>query len=294
LDRGVNGIDLHAMRTDELGHDDLQVHSADADAPGEFLLKVFVQAPFRHAARDGGTKRLGERTWRRLHLYRLRQGGLIQRKRGILACVFGSESLPALPPAFDYAGVHGFRLDGRACGCARQQDIVTFWFFAVVTGVGGGTLRDLLIGAPVFWIGDATYLGIGLLAAIAVWFAAPRLERAKTLIWLDAVGLGVYAVIGAAKAMSFGVGPFVSIAMGVLTACFGGVIRDVLAEQPSALLKREITISAALLAAGGFVALTLCGHSAALGGRRRRDRGFWIARRRHTLWLGAAGVRRQT
>jgi uncharacterized membrane protein YeiH len=108
-------------------------------------------------------------------------------------------------------------------------------------------------------VSDATYLGIGLAAALAVWFLAQYLERAKTLMWLDAVGLAAYAVIGAAKALSFGVGPLVSVAMGVLTACFGGVIRDVLAEQPSALLKREITISAALLAAGGFVALNAVG-----------------------------------
>ena len=173
--------------------------------------------------------------------------------------MFGSESLPALPPAFDYAGVTVFALTGALAAARDKQDIVTFWFFAVVTGVGGGTLRDLLIGAPVFWIGDATYLGIGLLAAIGVWLAAPRLERLKTLIWLDAVGLGAYAVIGAAKALSFGVGPIVAVAMGVLTACFGGVIRDVLAEQPSALLKREITISAALLAAASFVTLTFAG-----------------------------------
>jgi uncharacterized membrane protein YeiH len=171
--------------------------------------------------------------------------------------VFGTESLPALPPVLDYAGFTVFALTGALAAARDRQDIITFWFFAVVTGIGGGTLRDLLIGAPVFWIGNATYLGIGLLAAVAVWFAAPHLERAKTLIWLDALGLASYAVIGAAKALSFGVDPFVSIAMGVLTACFGGVIRDVLAEQPSALLKREITISAALLSAAGFVALTL-------------------------------------
>jgi uncharacterized membrane protein YeiH len=171
--------------------------------------------------------------------------------------VFGTESLPALPPVLDYAGFTVFALTGALAAARDRQDIITFWFFAVVTGIGGGTLRDLLIGAPVFWIGNATYLGIGLLAAVAVWFAAPHLERAKTLIWLDALGLASYAVIGAAKALSFGVDPFVSIAMGVLTACFGGVIRDVLAEQPSVLLKREITISAALLSAAGFVALTL-------------------------------------
>jgi uncharacterized membrane protein YeiH len=170
-----------------------------------------------------------------------------------------ADSLLVLPPILDYAGVTVFALTGALAAARDRHDIITFWFFAVVTGIGGGTLRDLLIGAPVFWIGDATYLGIGLAAALAVWFAAPHLERAKTLIWLDAVGLAVYAVIGAAKAVSLGVGPFIAIAMGVLTACFGGVIRDVLAGQPSALLKREITVSAALLSAAGFIALMLAG-----------------------------------
>jgi len=169
------------------------------------------------------------------------------------------ESLPVLPPALDYAGVTVFALTGALAAARDRQDIITFWFFAVVTGIGGGTLRDLLIGAPVFWIGDATYLGIGLAAAVAVWFAAPHLARAKTLIWLDAIGLAAYAVIGAGKALALGIDPYVSVAMGVLTACFGGVIRDVLAETPSALLKREITISAALLAAGVFVALDRLG-----------------------------------
>mgnify|MGYP000364080207 CR=1 FL=1 len=164
-----------------------------------------------------------------------------------------------LPPALDYAGVTVFALTGALAAARDRHDIITFWFFAVVTGVGGGTLRDLLIGAPVFWIGDPAYLGVGLAAALVVWFLAPHLERAKTLIWIDAVGLAVYAVIGAAKALSLGVDPLVSIAIGVLTACFGGVIRDVLAGQPSALLKREITISAALLAAAGFVTLEAVG-----------------------------------
>lgn len=169
------------------------------------------------------------------------------------------ESLPVLPPVYDYAGVAIFALTGALAAARDRHDIITFWFFATVTGIGGGTLRDLLIGAPVFWIGDATYLGIGLAAAIAVWFAAPHLQRLKTLIWLDALGIASYAVIGAGKAMALGVDPFVSVAMGVLTATFGGVIRDVLAVQPSVLLKREITISAALAAAGAFVALNVFG-----------------------------------
>jgi uncharacterized membrane protein YeiH len=169
------------------------------------------------------------------------------------------ESLPTLPPALDYAGVTVFALTGALAAARDRHDIITFWFFAVVTGIGGGTLRDLLIGAPVFWIGDATYLGIGLAAAIAVWFAAPHIERLKTLIWLDALGLAAYAVIGAAKALSLDIDPFIAVTMGVLTATFGGVLRDVLAGQPSVLLKREITISAGLLAAGAFVALVFAG-----------------------------------
>lgn len=186
------------------------------------------------------------------------------------------ETLPVLPPALDYAGVTVFAITGALAAARDRHDIVTFWFFAVVTGVGGGTLRDLLIGAPVFWVGDPAYLGIGLAAAIAVWFLAPHLERAKTLIWLDAVGLAAYAVIGAAKALSLGVNPLVAIAMGVLTASFGGVIRDVLAEQPSALLKREITISAALLAAAGFVALNAAGVPAVWAGIAGASAGFGL------------------
>ncbi|MBI3437274.1 MAG: trimeric intracellular cation channel family protein [Proteobacteria bacterium] len=165
--------------------------------------------------------------------------------------------LLVLPPFLDYAGVTVFALTGALAAARDRHDIVTFWFFAVATGVGGGTLRDLLIGAPVFWISDATYLWIGAGASLAVWIAGQRIARAATLIWLDALGLAAYAVIGAAKALALHVDPVVATAMGVLTACFGGVIRDVLAGQPSVLLKREISVSAALLASGLFVGLTV-------------------------------------
>jgi uncharacterized membrane protein YeiH len=175
-----------------------------------------------------------------------------------------------LPPILDYAGVTVFALTGALAAARDRHDIITFWFFAVVTGVGGGTLRDVLIGAPVFWINEPAYLAIGLGAALVVWFAGAPLARASALIWLDAVGLAVYAVIGAGKAIAFNVDPAVAIGMGVLTASFGGVIRDVLAVQPSILLKREISISAALLAAAGFVVLYRFGVP--------------------SLWAGAAGA----
>src|SRR5262249_50265412 len=108
-----------------------------------------------------------------------------------------------LPPILDYAGVTVFALTGALAAARDRHDIIAFWFFAVVTGVGGGTLRDLLIGAPVFWISDATYLWIGAAASLLVWMAGERIEGAAALIWLDSLGLSAYAVIGTAKALAF-------------------------------------------------------------------------------------------
>ncbi|MBL8549510.1 MAG: trimeric intracellular cation channel family protein [Hyphomonadaceae bacterium] len=183
-------------------------------------------------------------------------------------------ALPAIPPVLDYLSVAVFALTGALAAARDRHDIVTFWFFAVVTGIGGGTLRDLLIGAPVFWIGDPTYLGIGLLAAIAVWFTAEHLERQAALNWLDAAGLAAYAVIGAGKALAFGVDPIVAVAMGVITGCFGGVLRDVLAGRASILLKREIYVSAALLAALAFVGLLAAGAAPVWAGASGAVAGF--------------------
>lgn len=156
---------------------------------------------------------------------------------------------------FDYAAVAVFAATGALAAARQRHDIVTFAFFAAITGVGGGTLRDLLIDAPVFWISSPGYLVVCLAAAVAVWMAGERPWRMGALLWLDAVGMAAYAVVGAAKALSLGVGPIPATVMGVLTACFGGVIRDVLAGEPSVLLRREIYVTASLLAAAVFVGL---------------------------------------
>src|SRR5688572_31477345 len=145
--------------------------------------------------------------------------------------------IPMPPPVLDYTGVAVFALTGALAAARDRHDIITFLFFAVVTGVGGGTLRDLLIDVPVFWILDPAYLAVGGAAAVAVWLLGDRLARVSALLWLDAIGLAIYAVVGAGKAIAYGVHPFVAVAMGVLTATFGGVLRDVLAGQPSILLK---------------------------------------------------------
>jgi uncharacterized membrane protein YeiH len=159
--------------------------------------------------------------------------------------------------ALDFAGVAVFAATGALAAAREKHDLVTFAFFAAITGVGGGTLRDLLLGLPVFWVSDWRYIAVCLSGALAIWMLGPRDWRFRALLWLDALGLGAYGVLGAAKAEAVGAAPLICIVMGALTACFGGIIRDILAGQPSILLRREITISAALLAATTYVGLRL-------------------------------------
>ncbi len=147
-----------------------------------------------------------------------------------------------------------FAATGALAAARLRHDVVTFVAFAILTGIGGGTLRDLLIGAPVFWVHSGQYLFVCAGVAVAVWIVGERPWRGSALNWLDAVGLAAYAAIGAAKGLTYGVAPPVAVTMGVLTATFGGILRDVFAGEPSVLLRREIYITAALLSATLYVA----------------------------------------
>lgn len=176
----------------------------------------------------------------------------------------------------DHAGIAVFALSGAVVAAAKRQTLVTFVFFAVVTGVGGGTVRDLLIGAPVFWIADNNILLICLAAAFAVWLLPHRFWKGDTLLWLDAVGLAAYATFGAGKALAYGAAPLPAVAMGVLTGCVGGIIRDVLAGDPSILMRSELYVTAAALAACLMVGLMLLGLPPLLAGAIAALAGFGL------------------
>ena len=174
----------------------------------------------------------------------------------------------------DWAGVAVFAMSGALVAAAKRLTLVTFLFFAVITGIGGGTARDLLIGAPVFWMHENATLLICLGAALAVWVLPARLLQGQLLLWLDAVGLAAYATYGAAKGLSFGVAPWPAMAMGVLTACLGGIVRDVLAGEPSILMRPELYVTATALSAALMVGLSLAGLAPVAAGAIAASAGF--------------------
>jgi uncharacterized membrane protein YeiH len=163
----------------------------------------------------------------------------------------------------DYAGVAVFAATGALAASRKELDLVGFLFLAAITGIGGGTVRDLILGVPVFWVESPAYVVTCAAVAVAAHFAAPMLEtRYGWLLWLDALGLAAYGVFGAYKGLLVTGSPVVAVVMGVLTGTFGGIVRDVLVGEPSVLMRREIYVTAALAGAAAFVAVA----SAGLGG----------------------------
>jgi uncharacterized membrane protein YeiH len=177
--------------------------------------------------------------------------------------------LGLLLPWLDIAGLAVFAVSGVLVAVRKRVDVVGACFFAIVTAVGGGTLRDILIGAPVFWMEHPAPIILCVAVALVAWLIPLRWWPERALEWFDAAGLAAYSVYGASKALSFGVSPVPAIAAGVITACIGGVIRDITVGVPSILMRHELYVTAALVASALYVCLAhigLPGHwPAALG-----------------------------
>jgi uncharacterized membrane protein YeiH len=159
----------------------------------------------------------------------------------------------------DMAGIAVFAASGALAAARARQTLITFCFFALITGTGGGTVRDLLIGVPVFWMHSTWPIALCLAVAAAIWMTPQRWWPERALEWFDAVGLAAYAAYGAGKAISAGIPPLPAAMMGVITACMGGIVRDIVAGVPSIIMRPELYVTAATLSAGLFVVLKLFG-----------------------------------
>jgi uncharacterized membrane protein YeiH len=193
---------------------------------------------------------------------------------GGAAFVGGGEERLSLLVVLDYAGVALFAATGALAASRKQLDIIGFLFLGAVTGIGGGTARDLILGVPVFWIERPFYILVCAVSAICVYFAAHLIEsRYRLLLWLDAVALSAYGVFGAHKGLMVTGSPTVAIVMGMLTGTLGGILRDVLAHEPSVLMRQEIYVAAAMAGAVTFVA----SHSTGLPVLVAAGAGFFLA-----------------
>lgn len=169
-----------------------------------------------------------------------------------------------LPYLLVLTGTALFALTGALVAARERQTFVTMAFFALIVGVGGGSLRDVLIGAPVFWIHDSLIAAVCLSVAVLAWFTPKRWWDGQFLEYADALGLAAYTVLGTSKSLEWGVAPVPAMVMGVITGCAGGIIRDMVAGVPSIILRPELYVTAAALSAALCALGTMLGLPQAL------------------------------
>jgi uncharacterized membrane protein YeiH len=174
---------------------------------------------------------------------------------------------------FDFIGITAFAATGAMVAGQKRMDAFGGLVLAVVTGVGGGTLRDMILDTPVFWLRESHALlacltGFGLSWLALLFRRKPYLpvHFTKTMQWLDALGLALFTVIGARKALILGDSAGVAIVMGILTGIGGGMLRDVLANKVPLVLSRiRFYATASLCGAVVFVLLWTTGSAVAFG-----------------------------
>lgn len=149
----------------------------------------------------------------------------------------------------DGFGTVAFALTGCLVAAEKKADLIGFWFLAITAGVGGGTIRDCVLGlAPVFWVKDPLPLiECSLVALGSYWFLKDGPLLRPALLWADAVGLAFFAILGATITLASGAPWFIAVLLGTLTAVGGGIIRDLLAGEPTLVLRRDVYASACVI-----------------------------------------------
>ncbi|MGO4905948.1 trimeric intracellular cation channel family protein [Flavobacterium sp. W20_MBD1_R3] len=153
----------------------------------------------------------------------------------------------------DIIGTIAFALSGALTAMSKRMDAFGVFIVAFVTAVGGGTLRDVMIGrTPVGWMLDLVYVYAIIFAVVFAVLFRKKFDRLRTSLFLfDTIGLGVFTLIGLEKGINIGLHPIVCIALGTITACFGGVIRDILCNDIPVIFRREIYATICIL--GGIM-----------------------------------------
>ena len=167
-----------------------------------------------------------------------------------------------LPYYIDLLGTLVFAISGALAASDKNvyRDIFGVTFTGFVTAVGGGTLRDMILGARPAWVSDGNYLiAITIGVLVAIFFKYYILKYRRTFFLFDTLGIALYTVVGVQKSLEFGVSPLAAIIMGMFSAVMGGVIRDTLINEIPLIFRKEIYATACLSGAAVFVVLKMLG-----------------------------------
>jgi uncharacterized membrane protein YeiH len=157
--------------------------------------------------------------------------------------------------SLQFVGIAAFAVSGALVAGERQMDWFGVMVLGIIVAVGGGTLRDLLLDVPVFWIGQFWYVAVAAAASLATIPVARWAQKVRRPVAMaDAVGLAVFVTLGTRKSLEMGTSGFVAVVMGVVTGIVGGIIRDVLANRTPTILRKEVYALAALTGATLYVA----------------------------------------
>lgn len=157
----------------------------------------------------------------------------------------------------DFIGTFAFAVSGALTAMHKKLDIFGIFIIGFVTAIGGGTVRDVLTGnTPVIWMEETIYVYlIGVAVIFAILFRKYLAHLSRSLFLFDTIGLGVFTIIGVEAGLRFGLDPIICIALGAMTGCFGGVIRDTLCNMVPVIFHKEIYATASI--AGGIFYLIL-------------------------------------
>ncbi|ABI65842.1 MULTISPECIES: trimeric intracellular cation channel family protein [Maricaulis] len=169
----------------------------------------------------------------------------------------------------DYAGIGFFAYSGGMLAARKSLDPFGAVIIGAVTGMGGGTLRDILLGSlPVYWIAEPKYLAVAVFGAMLGYFTSPWAQaiatRRAALIWADAIGLSVFCVLGAQAGLAAGAHWTIALLTGMMSAAFGGLLRDIIVNDVPLVLREDIYALAALAGAAAYVGGMTLGFNASL------------------------------
>jgi uncharacterized membrane protein YeiH len=155
-----------------------------------------------------------------------------------------------------FTAIGVFAITGVLAGLRKEADIFSLLVFGLVTALGGGTIRDVILNIPVFWVEDLNYIWIAAGSALLAFFVYHLFFQAQNLLlYLDAIGVALFTIQAIDKVLMLGYAPLIALIMGIITGTGGGLVRDVMTDRPTLFMTKDLYATPILL--GGFVYLAL-------------------------------------